>query len=90
MSQRHNGLEVYSWSWTNNEQGSTGETGWIGGYDQDGIGMFFAYNKQRGKFGMLEAAGTDNFIKDYSALSNEDNSGTPKELNVPRLTFASR
>lgn len=52
LCQRHNGVNVFGVSMTYNEQGNTGDHGYIFPYKVISVGLFQGWNKQRGAVGM--------------------------------------
>ncbi len=75
LIQRHGGVEVFSFAWTYNRQGPTGEQGYIAPYDVHCIGLFHGWNKQRGAVGVV--ATRSNRMEDISVVENIDLQGNP-------------
>lgn len=75
LIQRHGGVEGFSFAFTFNGQGPTGETGYIAPYDVHCIGLFQAWNRQRGAVGIVAAR--NNRIEDISIVENINRQGNP-------------
>lgn len=71
LIQRHNGVEALSFAYTYNEQGSTGENGYLAPYDVHVIGLLHGWNRQRGAIGVLNTYA--NWLEDIAC---------PKEINT--------
>ena len=68
LCQRHGGVEVFSLAMTGNEQGPTGHNGYLAPYDVTVVGLFHAWNKQRGSVGVAKPE--SNYIADVSTIEN--------------------
>lgn len=75
LIQRHGGVEAFSFAYTRNRQGPGGEPGYIAPYDVHCIGLFQAWNKQRGSVGVVAAR--NNRLEDISVVENINLQGTP-------------
>jgi hypothetical protein len=74
LSQRNNGIEVYSVAITNNKQANlnNGEAGYIGPYDVYVVGLFQGWNNIMGSVGakICTAAGKPNYGQDIANIEN--------------------
>jgi hypothetical protein len=78
LCQRHGGVEAYSITMTNNEQGPTGQNGYLAPYDVTVVGLFHAWNNQRGNVGIAKVEA--NYICDVSVVRNVNNAGNPSAV----------
>jgi hypothetical protein len=72
LCQRIGAVELFSWAITRNSQGDTGENGYIAPYDTHVMGLFTAWNDQRGGVGVYKAVG--NFGEDIAVVENGSSS----------------
>jgi hypothetical protein len=68
LCQRIGAVEVFSWAFTHNSQGSTGEDGYIAPYDVHVLGLLTAWNDQRGGVGIYKVV--DNRAEDIAVVDN--------------------
>ncbi len=69
LCQRFGGFEVFSWAFTHNSQGNTGENSYMGPYDTHVMGLLVFKNQCRGNFGLINHK-IRNTAADLSVVGN--------------------
>lgn len=78
LCQRHGGVEAFSIAMTDNEQGPTGQAGYLAPYDVTVTGLLHGWNNQRGNVGVMKTE--SNYICDVSVVRNVNNFGNPSNI----------
>lgn len=79
LCQRHGGVEVFSIAMTRNEQGNTGQSGYLAPYDVTVIGLLHGWNKQRGYVGIAKPE--QNWGEDICLVANTTPTGANSNIS---------